>query len=74
MRGINKIILDIRQFSNDIKFKQTDFFECIDLEIISYSINHIEEILKKIRPTHILRINFYNSHDNLSLVKLDNII
>ncbi len=57
LRGINKIILYIRRFSNDgIEFKQTDIFECIDLVITPKGINHIEEILKKIRPTNILRI------------------
>ncbi len=58
MRGINKIILDLSNVPNRRReFKQTDFFECIDLEIIPKRINQIEEILKKIRPTHILRIN-----------------
>ncbi len=58
LRGINKIIVDTRGHSNKIHFKGTDFFECIDLEIINYhDYNIIKEILKRIRPTHILRIN-----------------
>ncbi len=55
LRGINKIILDLTYGA--IELEQTDFFECIDLKIIPLRINHIEEILKKIRPTHILKIN-----------------
>ncbi len=64
LRGINKIILDTKYNPNDIKFKQRDFFEYKYLEIITHYLFYIEEILKRIRPTHILRINCSNLNEN----------
>jgi hypothetical protein len=40
---------------------QTKSFECVDLEIYVKDKNYIEETLKRIRPTHILRISQINN-------------
>ncbi len=57
LNGINKIILEINYDKKDKSIiKQTEYFECTDLEIITSGTYSIEQTLKRIRPTHILRI------------------
>ncbi len=57
LRGINKISLQIYSYNKEKYINQeTESFECKDLEIFVPYKYYIEETLKRIRPTHILRI------------------